>query len=68
MGWEARAVIPDWLQLAAVIASPAFAAGGAYIAVRVNLEWLRRDVDRAHERIDETVAWVQSKLTLRMHR
>lgn len=68
MGWEARAVIPDWLQLAAVIASPAFAAGGAYIAVRVNLEWLRRDVDRAHARIDDTIAWINSKLTLRMHR
>jgi hypothetical protein len=46
-------MIPDWLQLASVIASPAFAAGGAYMAVHVRLQWLRRDVDRAHERIDE---------------
>lgn len=59
----------DALQLAAVIGSPVFAAGGAYCAVRVHLAWLRRDVDdvrgqlasaiaevtRAHVRIDGLV-------------
>lgn len=59
----------ELLQLAAVIGSPVFAAGGAYYAVRVHLAWLRRDVDdvrgqlagviaetaRAHVRIDGLV-------------
>jgi len=40
-------MIPDWLQIVAVGASPIFAAGGAYAAVRVRLEWLRKDVDLA---------------------
>jgi hypothetical protein len=40
-------------QIAITIASPIFAAGGAYAAVRVQLAWLRRDVDDAHARIDE---------------
>jgi len=43
----------DTLQIAIAIASPVFAAGGAYAAVRVQLAWLRRDVDDAHQRIDE---------------
>lgn len=39
----------DWLQ---VLLSAAFAAGGAYAAVRIELNWLRRDVDRLHARQD----------------
>jgi outer membrane murein-binding lipoprotein Lpp len=59
----------EHLQFAAVLASPIFAAGGAYYAVKVHLAWLRRDVDdvraqlagaiaettRAHLRIDSLV-------------
>ena len=41
------------LQIAIAIGSPLFAAGGAYAAVRVHMQWLRRDVDDAHQRIDE---------------
>jgi len=47
----------DWLQ---VVLSAAFAAGGAYAAVKVELRWLRRDVDRAHARIDtHDERWLQ---------
>jgi len=46
-------VIPEWLQIASVIASPLFAAGAAYAAVRVELSWHRREIERAHERIDD---------------
>lgn len=39
----------DWLQL---LANAAFAAGGAWVAIRVELRWLRRDVDRVEKRVD----------------
>lgn len=45
-------MIPEWLQLAAVIGSPFFAAGGAYAAVRVTLKWHWFEIERAHDRID----------------
>lgn len=45
-------MLPEWLQLLLLLGSPLFAAGGAYAAVRVELKYLRRDVDRAHQRID----------------
>jgi hypothetical protein len=32
----------------------AFAAGGAYAAIRVELRWLRRDVDRLNKRVFPT--------------
>jgi len=44
--------MPLWLQVAALVASPIFAAGGAYAAVRVTLEWHEREITRAHARID----------------
>jgi hypothetical protein len=44
--------VSDTLTILVTIASPIFAAGGAYAATRVHLQWLRRDVDDAHERID----------------
>ena len=40
------------LQLIALIASPLFAAGGAYAAVRVTLKWHWQEIKRAHARID----------------
>lgn len=58
-------MIPDWLQVVMAIGSPAFAAGGAYMAVRVNLAWLRRDVDRAHQRIDAVNELIYSHFTFR---
>lgn len=44
--------MPEWMHVLALVASPIFAAGGAYAAVRVKLEWLTADVKRAHSRID----------------
>lgn len=35
----------QWDALVVPLASAAFAWGGAWMAVRVNLRWLRRDVD-----------------------
>lgn len=40
------------LEVVVPFASAVFAAGGAYIAVRLELKYLRRDVDHAHKRID----------------
>lgn len=34
------------------VLSAVFAAGGAYAATRVELQALRRDIDRAHTRLD----------------
>ena len=45
-------MVPEWLAVVSVVVSPAFAAGGAYFAVVTRLAWLRRDVDKAHERIE----------------
>ncbi len=42
--------MPDWL--AASLVAAVFSAAGAWAAVRVELRWLRRDVDSAHSRID----------------
>lgn len=39
----------EWLQ---TLIGAAFAAGGAYAAVRVHLYYLRRDIDRIEERVD----------------
>lgn len=38
----------------AVIAVTAWLGGvlGAFVAIRTDLRWLRRDIDRAHERLD----------------
>jgi len=44
--------MPPWFELFALVASPVFAAGGAYAAVRVELRWHRREIDRAHERLN----------------
>lgn len=41
------------LQLIALIASPLFAAGGAYAGARVLLRWHWYEIRRAHERIDK---------------
>jgi len=45
--------MPEWLQVVAVLASPIFAAGGAYAAVRVELKWHWSEIRRAHARIDK---------------
>lgn len=41
-------MIPLWLQLVALIGSPLFAAGGAYMAVKTRLDWHDQRLD-AHE-------------------
>ena len=43
-------MIPDWL-LTGILA-----AVGAYSGVRVHIDYLRRDIDRAHERLNVIVA------------
>lgn len=35
------------------VISGAFSAGGAYMAVRLEQRQLRRDVNRAHDRLDQ---------------
>lgn len=45
-------MIPQWLQFALLIASPVFAAGGAYAAVKVRLDWHTAEIQRAHARLD----------------
>jgi hypothetical protein len=45
--------VPEWAQLVALVASPIFAAGGAFAAVRVTLKWHEREINRAHWRLDE---------------
>ena len=47
--------MPEWLQMMALIASPIFAAGGAYAAVRVELRWHWAEIQRAHARVDQLV-------------
>lgn len=44
--------MPLWLQIAALLCSPAFAAGGAYAATKVTLKWHDREIRRAHKRLD----------------
>ncbi len=45
--------MPKWLQVFIAIGSPLFAAGGAYTAVNVKLEWVRADVARIDTRVDK---------------
>jgi len=40
------------LQLAQLIATAAFAAGGAWVGINIKFRWLRRDVDRLELRVD----------------
>lgn len=40
------------VELGIAALSAVFAAGGAWVAVRVELRVLRRDVDRSHTRLD----------------
>lgn len=54
----------DALQVLITIGSPLFAAGGAYAAVRVHLQWLRRDVDDAHRRINELTETLMNERAL----
>jgi len=42
--------VGHWLE---VFVLAVFSAGGAYSAVAVNMRWLRRDIDNAHERITQ---------------
>lgn len=46
-------MLPEWLFQLLVIASPIFAAGGAWAGTRVTLHWHRREIERAHARLDE---------------
>lgn len=39
--------------LVQMIFTGVFAAGGAYAAVRVKLDWMKERVDEAHKRIDD---------------
>lgn len=41
-----------WLQLAVAIVTPLASAFAAYKGRDVKIEWLRRDVDKAHARLD----------------
>jgi hypothetical protein len=45
--------MPEWLQVVALVASPLFAAGGAFAATRVTLKWHEREIGRAHARLDD---------------
>jgi hypothetical protein len=54
----------ETLALLVTIISPVFAAGGAYAATRVHLQWLRRDVDDAHQRIDEILRTLMRQRSL----
>ena len=45
-------MMPVWLQIAILFASPIFAAGGAFAATRETLRWHQREIDRAHRRLD----------------
>lgn len=45
-------MLPEWVFQILVIASPIFAAGGAYVGVKVELSWQRREIERAHLRLD----------------
>jgi len=56
--------MPQWLQIVALVASPIFAAGGAWAAVRIELKYLRRDVDLAHTRLDDHDDLIMDQLRL----
>ena len=43
------------IQIVTAVISGAFAGGGAYMAIRVELKYLRRDVDQAHKKINKHV-------------
>lgn len=45
-------MLPEWLFQLLVIASPIFAAGGAWAGTRVTLHWHRQEIERAHKRLD----------------
>lgn len=47
-------MIPEWAQVTAVVASPIFAAGGAYTAVRVKLDWIRTDLNKAIDELEQS--------------
>lgn len=42
----------DWLHLVYALVAAGGAAGGAYAAVCVRIDWLKADTDRAHVRLD----------------
>lgn len=42
----------EWQRLVELVIPAVFAAGAAYAAVRVELRFLWRDVDRLHDRIE----------------
>jgi hypothetical protein len=44
--------MPVWLQVVLALGTPIFAAGGAYAAVRVRLDWHWSEIQRAHARTD----------------
>jgi hypothetical protein len=43
----------DALQIALAVITPVCSALGAFVAVRVNQEWHRKEIERAHKRIDQ---------------
>jgi hypothetical protein len=43
----------NWLNALQLLLVAAFSAGGAWAGVRVHMHYLRRDVDKAHARLDE---------------
>jgi hypothetical protein len=40
------------IEMLQLLATAAFAAGGAWIGISVKLRWLRRDLDRVELRVD----------------
>jgi hypothetical protein len=42
-----------WAQLIQLLLVGAFSMGGAWVGARKDNEYLRRDVDHAHKRLDE---------------
>jgi len=45
--------MPEWFLYALPVLTAAFSWGGAYMAVRVELRWLRSDVDDVHHDVHE---------------
>lgn len=42
----------DWTTVVVSLVSCLFSAGALYGAIRVDVKYQRRDIDRAHQRID----------------
>lgn len=42
-----------WATLGTAVITAVFSAGSVWGVVRIELRYLRRDVDRAHDRIDQ---------------